>query len=359
MPLFHQRHRRLARRWAVRTLAAAAACGTLLSGTTATAGAADLAPPACHDVRVPVTLDDSTPAQLSGRLCAPAGAQTVAVLIPGITYTRAYFDFPYQPETYSFARAANRAGYATFVFDKLGTGDSTRPASTKVTVPNNVATVHQIVQALRTGTLGQKFGRVVAVGHSYGSIIAYAEAGRHRDVDAVVTTGISHRINLLTTLGQVFLPGRPAALDPKFAGRILDPGYLTTSPGERPVFYDQRTADAAVIAADEKLKDTFSLSDFLTYLPDYLASASRGYDGPVLVVNGQADQIMCGIPPLGGDCSSGSALAADERGFYSPGASVDGIVVPDTAHDLALSTTAPSTTAQILRWLAAHTPAAG
>jgi pimeloyl-ACP methyl ester carboxylesterase len=349
---------RHSRRWPRRLGVAAAVCSALLIGLSDPGVAdAETAGTVCRDVTVPVILGDSTPAKLSGRRCEPAGARTVAVLTPGVTYNSAYFEFPYQPDKYSVARAMNEAGYATFVYDKLGTGTSTRPPSIDVTLPNNVDLLHQVVAKLRSGELGYPYPHVVHIGHSYGSIISYAEAGKYRDVDAIVTTGVSHRINLVTTLAEVFLPGRPAALDPKFAGKILDPGYLTTSPGERPVFYNSRTADPAVIAEDERLKDTFTVADFATYLGDYLSSASHGYNGPVLVVNGSADQIMCGTPPLGGDCSSGAALGADERGFYGPGATVDGIVVPDTGHDLALSTTSPETTKQTLRWLARRVPA--
>ncbi|UJW28663.1 alpha/beta hydrolase [Saccharothrix sp. AJ9571] len=332
-------------------------CGALLTGPASPADAD--APPhtTCRDVRLPVTLADSTAANLAGTLCEPSGAQTVAVLIPGITYTRAYWDFPYQPERYSFARAANRAGYATLAIDKIGTGASTRPASTRVSLHVNIDNLHQVVQALRAGRLGQQYPKVVAVGHSYGSIIAHAEAGIHHDVDAIVTTGISHRLKLVTNVAQLLLPGRLAALDPRFAGKIFDPGYLTTSPGQRAVFYDARTADPAVVEKDEQLKDTYSLTDLATFLPEFLVATSRGYNGPVLVVNGDSDQTMCGIPPLGGPCSSGAALAADERHFYGPRSTVDGIVVPATGHDIALSTTAPSTTAQILQWLSARVPA--
>jgi pimeloyl-ACP methyl ester carboxylesterase len=340
-------------RTATRFLTAALGAAAALGLFTAPAAHADTpSPTACHDVSVPVSLGDGTAAQIAGTLCVPEHANQVLVLIPGITYTRAYWDFPLDPATHSFSKAANAQGLATFALDKLGTGASTRPASTEVTVPNTVDTVHQVVQALRHGQLGTSFRQVALVGHSYGSLVAYTTAGMYPgDADVLVTTGIAHTLNLATTIGEVILPGRPAALDPKFGGTIVDPGYLTTSPGERPVFYHQSTVDPAVVAEDEKLKDTFTIWDFLTFVPQYLNSASHNYNGPVFVINGTADQIMCGTPPIGAPCNNPTDLANAEKPFYGPGATVTGAVVPDTGHDLTLSTTAPGSTRLVLDWL--------
>jgi len=54
--------------------------------------------------------------QVSGRLCTPAGppATTVQVLVHGLNFSSVYWDFPLQPNRYSYVRWANRAGYATF-----------------------------------------------------------------------------------------------------------------------------------------------------------------------------------------------------------------------------------------------------
>lgn len=46
-----------------------------------------------------------------------------------MTYNQYYFDIQYQPEIYSSATAANRAGYATLAIDRLGAGASLRPPS--------------------------------------------------------------------------------------------------------------------------------------------------------------------------------------------------------------------------------------
>lgn len=66
-----------------------------------------------------------------------------------------------------------------------------------VTLENDASTVYQVIQALRSGQLGSTaFKKVVLVGHSYGSLIAFLTAGRYQDVDALVATGASHQINV-------------------------------------------------------------------------------------------------------------------------------------------------------------------
>jgi hypothetical protein len=62
----------------------------------------------------PVTLGT-----MYGKLCAPTGAKTVHVLIPGGTYNSSYWDIGYQPEIRSYRMAMNNAGYATLAVDRL------------------------------------------------------------------------------------------------------------------------------------------------------------------------------------------------------------------------------------------------
>src|SRR5690348_11149671 len=68
----------------------------------------------CRDVTVPVALAEGQPAryQVWGRLCLPGGHRTatVEVLIHGLNYSHLYWDFPFEPDRYSYVRWADRAG---------------------------------------------------------------------------------------------------------------------------------------------------------------------------------------------------------------------------------------------------------
>src|SRR5687768_17076579 len=76
------------------------------------AAPAQAEPASCQDLTLPVTLAGSAQ-QIYGKLCTPANAKTVQVLVPGASYNSAYWDFPYTPDTRSFRLAMNKAGYAT------------------------------------------------------------------------------------------------------------------------------------------------------------------------------------------------------------------------------------------------------
>src|SRR5262245_52657316 len=92
----------------------------------------------CRPLRVPVAFQ--TPASISGTLCEATGghAGTVHLLVPGSTYGQTVWDFPYHPELYSYVRALNAAGVATFAIDRFGAGTSSAPPSPSVTLDTEV-----------------------------------------------------------------------------------------------------------------------------------------------------------------------------------------------------------------------------
>lgn len=271
-----------------------AACAVLIAAGCAGFPATAAAEAGCHPVGVPASIAGGASGTVSGTLCAPPGARTVQLLIHGFTYGQYYWDFPYRPEEYSYVRAANSAGYATLDIDRLGTSPSFRPPSAEVTIESNAEVVHQVVTALRNGSLGAAFAHVVLVGDSYGSFTSYVVAGKFGGVDAIVATGASHKANLLGFGTEVMTRTVPALLDPKFAGQALDPGYVTTLPGARSVFYGKQ-ADPQVVAVDEQDKQPGAVTEFVTYLQEYLATATRNVDLPVLTVNGSEDPFVCGL----------------------------------------------------------------
>ncbi|GGS45891.1 alpha/beta fold hydrolase [Actinokineospora fastidiosa] len=335
------------RRLGVVALLAAAVCMT-----PGTAGAAQIT---CEDVTVPVRAG-LTAQSMHGRLCVPQGASTVQVLIPGGTYTSAYWDIGHAPETLSYRLAMNRAGIATIAVDRLGSGRSSRPASLFLDARSQADAVHRVIQTLRP-----RFARVVVVGHSVGSAVATIEAARHRDVDGVVITGLTHRINLPGAV-PVFTTLVPAVLDARLRDYGLDLGYLTTTPGSRyRSFHTPGAPDPAALAFDEATKDVVTPTETVdTVLISTLIPLSRQIKVPVMVVMGAGDANFCG-PPLGADCSSAEALRASEGPFYAPEAGLHTHVVPGYGHSLNFSPHAPEYHRAVIEWTTAlpGTPARG
>ncbi len=298
----------------------------------------------CEDVRVPVTVG-LVAQSMYGRLCVPPGATTVQVLVPGGTYTSAYWDIGYAPETRSYRQAVNRAGIATMAVDRLGSGRSSKALSALITVSANAKAVHEVVRSLRP-----RFAEVVLVGHSIGSAVATTEAVTYRDVDGVVITGLSHQINLPGAV-PVFTTLVPTVLDPVLRNRGLNLGYLTTIAGTRySSFHTPGATEPGALAFDEATKDVVTPTETVgTVLVGSLIPLSRRITVPVMLVMGGGDGNFCG-PPLGADCSSNEALRVSEGRFYAPEARLRAHVVPGYGHSLNFSANAPDYHRAVVEW---------
>lgn len=329
------------------SVAAAALAALAIVGTPATADGT--AGQSCQDELVPVSLAAGEPATYVayGRLCVPAGAtpDTVQVLVAGITYDHTYWDLP---GANNYTAAANAAGFATFAVDRIGTGRSSHPLGALVDIGSNTFVVHEVIQALRAGLAGEpRFGRVVLVGHSYGSWVSWYETSTYDDVDGVILSGISHYINL--TAPVRLLPRLyPAFLDPAFQGDGLDPSYETTEPGQRQVMFDDPgPVDPALVAFDEAHKQTVTLTEVAEF--PLIITHPLDIRVPVLLANGSADPLFCGLG--GADCSSAQGLIDTEGprlGARVP--SIQAYILPGAGHDLNYAENAPAWFAAAQQW---------
>lgn len=178
----------------------------------------------CETVTFPVSTGT-----IAGTLCQPGGGATAKaafVLTTGSAVNSVYWDFPHQPETYSFSRAMNAAGYTTLALDRPGNGKSSTPPFWAVTATGDAAGVHTAVQSLRNGIPGviDPIDTVVLGGNALGSAVSVIEAATHNDVDGVLLTGYSRSIDPVVALDSL-KTFRHAADDPAFRGS--DPGWLT------------------------------------------------------------------------------------------------------------------------------------
>jgi pimeloyl-ACP methyl ester carboxylesterase len=330
-------------------MAVLAVASVLVLGTPAVAQASST----CQSMQVPVSLPDIPNAMLYGELCLPDGEtpSTVQLLVHGGTYNHHYWDFPEDPNKYSYVRKAleDGDGSATFNVDRLGAGNSTRPLSNLVTLENSAESLHQVISKLRDGSIGPSFDQVVWVGHSLGSIIAWKEAEIYQDVDAFVLTANSHNRDTTGPVSALY----PANQDPKFAGLNLDNFYFTTRPNTRGnTWYYLPNADSDVIATDEVLKDTISFTEGNASIPLISSpppggAPSRLITVPVLLAYGQFDG-TCN-PPDGSECTEANMLAAETP--YYPEAELSIMVFPNAGHNLQLHKNSPTSTGQILEWI--------
>ena len=306
----------------------------------------------CEEVSLPVTLSpsDATVYHVFGVLCSRGSLQhkTIQITLHGSTYSHLYWDWPFQPATYSYMRRATAAGYAVLNLDRIGIGESDRPPAAAVTIGANAYVVHQIVQALRGGDLVvPSFGRIRAkrvalVAHSLGSLIGIQEAATYDDVDGVVPTGLSHTIT--PALGEALAALYPASLDPRFAGQSIPDGYLTSQPGDRDIFYQAPFYDPLVLALDEQTKETVTTGELDTAIP--ALGLSGGVHTPVVVVVGDFDLAFCEEP----SCTESGSLA-NEASFYPADSCAEVVIIPEAGHDLNLHLNAQVAYDTVLEWL--------
>lgn len=312
----------------------------------------------CERVEIAVALTPGLPKnqKLVGTHCTPSSpsiVRSIDVLVPGGTYGSLYWDFPFDNGHYSYVNRTLAANRATFNFDRIGTGESSKPLSAAITFQSEVYTMHQAIQWLKAN---RNYNDVTSIGHSVGSVVAIQEAAVYKDVSRLVVTGFLHSpsFKVITTLGTGF---QPAALDPQFAGAGLDLGYITTIPGQREKAFYSPSADRAVVAYDDANKDIISLVSLQGVVAHGLAPAllnnSRNVTVPVLTIAGDQD-ILCGPPIVGVDCSSDETVKTYEQSYYPNAENLTAKVILNTGHNLPLHPSADESFNAIDEWIKTH-----
>ena len=294
----------------------------------------------CARSLIPVTLTAERPApryRLVAWLCTPQRPTTVVqILMSGFTYDHHYWTVA-EPGRRSYVQSALAAGHAVLYIDRIGVGASDRPPADLVTADSEAYVAHQLVRQMRE----RRFRTVVAVGHSYGSLVWAAEAYRYDDVDALVLSGYLHASDLPTQLliraHLQQAPGEPA-------------GYLTQAPNFRRRAYlhlpgvTPRMADL-----DERLRRTGTTGEITSLKnlgdPTYTSRIRR----PVLLQMGAEDLLFCNAA-TGLACTTPAALCDRERALY-PRAPVSTTVLPATGHSIQIHRSAQRATATALDWI--------
>jgi pimeloyl-ACP methyl ester carboxylesterase len=307
----------------------------------------------CAQYSIPVTLspDDRTVYHITGWLYSngPIEGKTVQIVLHGGTYDHNYFNFPYQPQHYSYVDYITEAVYAALDIDRIGVGLSDHPTPEEVTLVSGAYTIHQIVQGLGNGCItGVKFKKVMLVGHSFGSGIGLIEASTYNDVDAIILSGFASALNL-TGLNADLIDFEEANLDPRFAN--LPNGYETTKPGTRgSLFYNVQDADPNVIAVDELLKQTTTDGELGQLISVF---TSHTYPSrvtvPVLIANGSVDKVVTGpgLPFNGADPDS---IKGFEATFFTAAPSLSVFALNNSGHDINLHLNAPDWFAAARAW---------
>lgn len=321
------------------------------------ARAGDMPGVSCETQRIPVKLSPRglRTYDLVGQLCwtGELNNKTLQILVSGAGYGQIYWDFPYEADTYSYARAALRAGDAVFNFDRLGMGLSDHPFGASLDVDTQAFVLHQTISAL---TAAHTFNAVVTLGHSFGSTISLAHAlAWPEQSDGIVLTGFIHNFNpaFAQAMGQTV---SFAAFSGPLAADLVDPTYLISTPDSRgDVFYTAGQVAPEVIAVDEATRETTAMGELFS-MSRYFKEQSKALTVPVFVLIGEDDFVVCGNKL---DCTDHAAVIEHEQSFYPSSVCPEITVLDDTNHNANLHRNAQANFALMQGWINRRVGSAG
>jgi pimeloyl-ACP methyl ester carboxylesterase len=298
---------------------------------------------------------EATVHKVFGQLCTmdpkKLGQQPVQILINGGTYNHTYWDWPYDPDRYSYVRYATERGFTTLNIDRLGYGLSDHPHASTLNFDVAGYVTHQLVEYLRRGALGRRFKTIVLNGYSMGGLTANVEAATYNDVNAVVTHAVGHGLITPAATPRLASAFHAAELDPKFDTDPWTLGYQTTIPRQRALFYGPLgTYDPENLVYEESLKDTLSEAELIEIATrSYEPNITKRIKVPVLFALGRYDKIWCATTD---DCTT-DPEAKNEHNYYRPGVFTE-YIVPDAGHAVVTSYGGRLFFAKTIDWLAQY-----
>ena len=290
------------------------------------------------------------------QLCVPPNGSKKSHLqlaTHGVAYDSRYWDSAVEPEKYSYVNAVLNAGYSILTYDRLGTGQSSKPDGyTDVQAPAELEILRVITEMARSGKMSSyaskstssfdanvTFEKIIHVGHSFGSAITYAMTAIYPNIsDATVLTGFLINKEILQQRNTAFGAEYARENDPKLFADFGS-GYVVpaTPSAIQTSFFSSRVNKTTGIGGfDPKLLEyAFSLrqptpgpevgSANVLVLP--LPGAPK-YTGPVQFVVGEFDFLFCL-----GDCRN-TYNATEVRGMFPKAKDVEVYLQPGTGHGL-------------------------
>ncbi|KAH8660715.1 hypothetical protein BGZ60DRAFT_344848, partial [Tricladium varicosporioides] len=292
---------------------------------------------------------------------------TIQLLLHGVAYTKSYwsgigFPHPNFESEYSWTAHANSQGYASIAMDNLGNGDSSHPDPLNIVQsPLQLAIIKQIITSLRTGSLpliSKPYKKIIFGTHSYGSILGrtLATVFPTSGADAYILTATSNNLAGFGSVPATFEAVSANIRDPKRYSTLPN-GYLSPSPEglRQTVYSSDGDFDPKLLKFDQRGPHTFAIGE----LAGRSSNTPSNFTGPVLVLTGRHDTIVCGtgnvtkdIATGAGDCGVGqTSNHAGMRKLFPMASPFDTYIPDHTGHDLTLHYSAPESFGAVHAWL--------
>ncbi|EGN93867.1 hypothetical protein SERLA73DRAFT_188982 [Serpula lacrymans var. lacrymans S7.3] len=277
----------------------------------------------------------------------------------GVSFDSRYWDFSVDNDQYSYVSASADAGIATFRYDRLGTGLSEKPhdAYTIVQRATDAAITAKFAEMLRDGSIGvegQKYTKIVGVGHSYGSILMQAvTASAPTALDGVLLTGYS--LNSSSTpvvLTSLAFTTASLAFPNLFPAANFSNAYLVSLAPQtfQLNFFYYPYYSTAVF--DESLTVEQPVTQGVLFTFGTTPNVSSSFLGPVHVVTGAKDWNFCY-----GNCyavpsgSTQKTIVDDVKELFPVASSFSTYIPPNTGHAVNLHYSAPDTYRDMLNFV--------
>lgn len=215
-----------------------------------------------------------------------------------------YWDVPINPDEYSYVNSALRQGYSILTYDRLGTGNSSKPDAYDVVQSGvEIEIVRALTELARAGELlsssseasgasnttlfrGYKPSKVVHVGHSYGSFMTGGLLSRYGHLsDGAILTGLLINPHLLAGVASVasfgleFAPeSDPARFSDRSSGYIV----MKTLSDIQQVFLKKGSFEPELLSYAELVKQPNTVAEFLSGAQAF-GQPAVDYKGPVQV----------------------------------------------------------------------------
>lgn len=300
---------------------------------------------------------------ISARYCpasSPCGGQkeVIELLVHGGSYTKDYWsgggftNTSFNGDPYSWIKYASERNYATLSIDELGNGNSSHPDPAEAVQPLlETECIHSVVEQLKAGKIGNTtYSEVLFIGHSFGSQnLARLTQNHPTDPAALILTGYSDDFsgNVPLQVNFGYLPGD--LVSTRFAD--LPGGYLAMSnrTGRSVAFYYNGSYDPLVAVLDFATEGTVAIGEpfgsVLNPVPQYT--------GPVLLVSGDHDAVVCGI---GHDCLAApggpsNSTVARTSSFFPNAASFTYNLANSSGHSINFHYSSQQTFGYIHDWI--------
>ncbi|RDW83518.1 hypothetical protein BP5796_05009 [Coleophoma crateriformis] len=271
---------------------------------------------------------------ISATFCSPktlnGHEKTVLLATSGLGYDSRYWAPSMNPAAYSFVDYTLSRGYSIFVYDRLGTGKSTKSAVSGYSDPQastQLAILKSLTDDLKKGLYAGDIGqpsKIVHIGHSYGSILTHTLVSTYPNIsDGIVLTGQTTNVTDFPAFFEAARLDIANTVSPgKYQG--LDSGYLVYADiiGNAAAFFHPGNYDKEILWYTQDIAQPSAIMEFITGQPKDLGSTE--FTGPVMVVNGEFDGGNCA-----GDCNG---VTESNKEMFKLASAFEAVVQPGAGH---------------------------